>query len=99
MKFLLIGLIRFYQYAISPLIGPRCRFYPSCSHYTLEAIRVHGPLRGGYLGARRLLRCHPGTRAATTRFRSARNRRAPATERRSPANEAGEKIATATSRT
>ena len=59
MKFLLIGLIRFYQYAISPLIGPRCRFYPSCSHYTLEAIRVHGALRGGYLGARRLLRCHP----------------------------------------
>ncbi|MBH8321326.1 membrane protein insertion efficiency factor YidD, partial [Pseudomonas aeruginosa] len=55
MKFLLIGLIRFYQYAISPLIGPRCRFYPSCSHYTLEAIRVHGALRGGYLGARRLL--------------------------------------------
>ncbi|HHR0416092.1 TPA: membrane protein insertion efficiency factor YidD, partial [Pseudomonas aeruginosa] len=47
MKFLLIGLIRFYQYAISPLIGPRCRFYPSCSHYTLEAIRVHGALRGG----------------------------------------------------
>lgn len=45
MKFLLIGLIRFYQYAISPLIGPRCRFYPSCSHYTLEAIRVHGALR------------------------------------------------------
>ncbi|GLE98210.1 putative membrane protein insertion efficiency factor [Pseudomonas aeruginosa] len=59
MKFLLIGLIRFYQYAISPLIGPRCRFHPSCSHYTLEAIRVHGALRGGYLGARRLLRCHP----------------------------------------
>lgn len=99
MKFLLIGLIRFYQYAISPLIGPRCRFYPSCSHYTLEAIRVHGALRAATSARAGCCAATPGTRAATTRFRSARNRRAPATERRSPANEAGEKIATATSRT
>lgn len=52
-------LIRIYQLLISPLIGPRCRFYPSCSHYTAEAIRGHGVLAGCWLGARRILRCHP----------------------------------------
>ena len=78
MKFLLIGLIRFYQYAISPLIGPRCRFYPSCSHYTLEAIRVHGALRGGYLGARRLApgRLRPGSGAPGTGVRLPQNGKA-----------------------
>lgn len=55
----LIGLIRFYQRYISPLSGPTCRFYPSCSHYTLEAIQKYGALKGSWLGARRLLRCHP----------------------------------------
>lgn len=52
-------LIRTYQYLISPLIGPRCRFHPSCSQYALEACEQHGVLRGGYLALRRLLRCHP----------------------------------------
>lgn len=52
-------LIRAYQVALSPLLGPRCRFYPSCSHYTLEAVRTHGALRGLWLGARRIGRCHP----------------------------------------
>jgi len=52
-------LIRLYQWTLSPLLGPRCRFYPSCSQYTLEAIERFGLMRGGYLGARRLLRCHP----------------------------------------
>lgn len=52
-------LIRIYQLLISPLLGPRCRFYPSCSHYTADAIRQHGALRGGWLGARRIIRCHP----------------------------------------
>ena len=52
-------LIRFYQLFISPLLGPRCRFYPSCSHYSLEAIQVHGIFKGSYLAIRRILRCHP----------------------------------------
>ncbi|SFF25265.1 hypothetical protein SAMN04488120_101187 [Fontimonas thermophila] len=56
---LLVGLIRVYQVLISPLLGPRCRFYPSCSHYAVEAIRVHGALRGSALTMRRILRCHP----------------------------------------
>ena len=43
----------------SPLLGPRCRFYPSCSQYALEAVRTHGSLRGSSLALRRLLRCHP----------------------------------------
>jgi putative membrane protein insertion efficiency factor len=51
--------IRAYQLLVSPLLGPRCRFYPSCSAYAVEALRVHGPLRGTLLAARRLLRCHP----------------------------------------
>ena len=51
--------IRAYQLLVSPLLGPRCRFYPSCSSYAVEALRVHGPLRGTLLAARRLLRCHP----------------------------------------
>jgi uncharacterized protein len=51
--------IRLYQRLLSPLLGPRCRFYPSCSHYTLQALELHGPWRGTWLGARRLCRCHP----------------------------------------
>jgi uncharacterized protein len=48
-----------YRLAISPLLGPRCRFYPSCSSYALEALDRHGPLRGLWLALRRVLRCHP----------------------------------------
>jgi putative membrane protein insertion efficiency factor len=51
--------IRGYQLAISPLLGPRCRFYPSCSCYAHTAIERYGVLRGAWLGAKRLLRCHP----------------------------------------
>ena len=51
--------IRAYQLLLSPLLGPRCRFYPSCSAYAVEAVRTHGPLKGPLLAGRRLLRCHP----------------------------------------
>jgi putative membrane protein insertion efficiency factor len=56
---LLRGLIRTYQLVLSPVLGPRCRFVPSCSAYTAEAITTHGPLHGVGLGIRRLCRCHP----------------------------------------
>jgi hypothetical protein len=59
MRWLLIGLIRIYQFAISPLIPPSCRFYPSCSNYAVEAIRRHGALRGMARAAWRLAKCHP----------------------------------------
>ncbi len=58
---LMLALIRFYQAFISPLLGPRCRFIPTCSAYGLEAISRHGPWRGGWLTLRRLSRCHPFT--------------------------------------
>lgn len=58
---LLIAPIRFYRYCISPLFPPACRFTPTCSQYAIEALRVHGPLKGLYLTLRRLLRCHPVT--------------------------------------
>ena len=52
-------LIRFYQRWISPALGERCRFAPSCSHYAAGALREHGLLRGGWLAVRRIGRCHP----------------------------------------
>ncbi|MDH4120335.1 MAG: membrane protein insertion efficiency factor YidD [Deltaproteobacteria bacterium] len=59
MKFLLMGLIRAYQLLVSPLLPPVCRYHPTCSHYGMEAIRVHGALRGGWMTMRRVARCHP----------------------------------------
>jgi putative membrane protein insertion efficiency factor len=59
MNFALQLLIRGYQLLVSPLLGPRCRFYPSCSQYALEAVQRHGTLRGSLLALRRLARCHP----------------------------------------
>lgn len=53
------ALIKAYAYAISPLTGPNCRFYPTCSHYAAEAIDRHGALKGGMLALRRILKCHP----------------------------------------
>lgn len=55
----LSAVIRAYQLVVSPLIGPRCRHLPSCSEYALEALRVHGALRGGRLALGRLARCRP----------------------------------------
>ena len=56
---ILIGLIRFYQMTISRALPPSCRFYPSCSEYTLQAVTKYGALKGGWLGVKRILRCHP----------------------------------------
>jgi hypothetical protein len=56
---LLRGLIRVYQLAVAPVLGPRCRHLPSCSEYTSEAIALHGPVRGAWLGLCRILRCNP----------------------------------------
>ena len=56
---LALGLIKAYQYGVRPMLGQRCRFFPSCSEYTAEAITTYGLLRGGAMGARRLSRCHP----------------------------------------
>jgi len=58
----LMLLVRGYQYLLSPLLGSNCRFYPSCSSYTLEAIQLHGAIKGGAMGAWRILRCNPLSR-------------------------------------
>lgn len=55
----ILNMICAYQRWLSPLLGPRCRFYPSCSQYAYEAVQHHGVLRGSALGLRRILRCHP----------------------------------------
>ncbi len=59
MSRLLVALLRAYQVLLSPLIGQNCRFYPTCSNYAIEALRVHGAGRGSLLAARRVCRCHP----------------------------------------
>jgi putative membrane protein insertion efficiency factor len=59
MKYLFLMLIRFYQYAISPLFGSSCRYTPSCSQYGVEAIKKHGAWKGGWLTIKRIGRCHP----------------------------------------
>jgi uncharacterized protein len=59
MKTLLIALLRFYRYAISPMLGRNCRFHPTCSEYAIEAVQRHGALRGGWMAMKRVGRCHP----------------------------------------
>ncbi|MDR0455379.1 MAG: membrane protein insertion efficiency factor YidD [Treponema sp.] len=59
MKQAALLMIRFYQKAVSPWLPPSCRYYPSCSTYAIEAIEKYGFFRGGFLAARRILRCHP----------------------------------------
>jgi putative membrane protein insertion efficiency factor len=59
MRKIVLLLIRFYQMTLSPLMGSSCRFYPTCSHYTYQAIETHGVLRGGWLGTKRVFSCNP----------------------------------------
>ncbi|MEI6544781.1 MAG: membrane protein insertion efficiency factor YidD [Methylococcales bacterium] len=59
MRILLIAIIKGYKFLISPLLGSNCRFYPSCSSYSLEALQRHGAIIGSYLTLKRLLKCHP----------------------------------------
>jgi len=59
LKQLLLGLLGFYRYAVSPMLGRHCRFEPSCSEYASDAIKVHGVTQGTWLSARRICRCHP----------------------------------------
>jgi putative membrane protein insertion efficiency factor len=59
MRYVLKILIRAYQVALSPLLGPNCRYYPTCSQYAIEAIEAHGTLRGTWLTIKRISRCHP----------------------------------------
>ena len=56
---IMVGLIHFYQMTISRALPPSCRFYPSCSEYTLQAITKYGVFKGGWLGVKRISRCHP----------------------------------------
>ena len=56
---IMLGLIRFYQYAVSPLIPSRCRYTPTCSQYALEAVKKYGSFKGGWLAVKRIARCHP----------------------------------------
>ena len=59
MKNILIFIIKIYQYLISPLLGNRCRFLPTCSEYFIDALKTQGPMRGFKLGLKRILKCHP----------------------------------------
>ena len=53
------GLVHVYRYTLSPLLGPKCRYYPTCSAYALEALAQHGAMRGSWLSVKRICRCHP----------------------------------------
>jgi putative membrane protein insertion efficiency factor len=59
LAFPMILLIRIYQLILSPLLPPVCRYQPTCSHYMVESIKVWGPIKGFYLGIRRIMSCHP----------------------------------------
>ena len=68
MKRILIGLIRFYQKAISPMRPPCCRFIPTCSAYAVEAVEKYGAWQGGWLALRRVLRCNPFHRQKSIQY-------------------------------
>ncbi|MDD4921731.1 MAG: membrane protein insertion efficiency factor YidD [Bacteroidales bacterium] len=58
-KYFFLGIIKFYQYAVSPHTHASCRYEPTCSQYAVEAIQKHGPFKGSWLAMKRILRCHP----------------------------------------
>jgi putative membrane protein insertion efficiency factor len=59
MKTILIAIVRLYKYAISPVLPGSCRFFPTCSDYSIDALAKYGALKGSYLSVRRILKCHP----------------------------------------
>ncbi|MGQ0845943.1 MAG: membrane protein insertion efficiency factor YidD [Sporichthyaceae bacterium] len=75
MKYLFMGLIRVYQWTVSPLLGPRCKYWPSCSRYGYEAFSRHGTVRGAWLTAWRILRCNPFSHGGVDPVPPARRRR------------------------
>lgn len=77
MSHLLITLLRIYRRVVSPLYGQVCRYYPSCSHYALEAVSVHGSVKGSWYAARRLARCHPWAAGGVDHIPSRAPHRAP----------------------
>ncbi len=58
-NYLIIGLIKFYKFFLSPIFGQNCRFLPSCSEYFIESLETYGPIKGSYLGFKRITKCHP----------------------------------------
>ena len=80
MKHVLVLLLRTYRLVISPLYGEVCRYYPSCSAYALEAVQVHGSVRGSWLAVRRVLRCHPWAAGGVDKVPPRRPRRGTRTE-------------------
>ncbi len=77
----LVGMIRVYQVVISPMTGPTCKYYPSCSHYAVTAIRTHGALRGTGLALWRILRCNPWSLGGVDDVPPARPRKDRSSER------------------
>ncbi len=77
MKHLLIWALKGYRFAISPLYGQVCRYYPTCSAYALEAVETHGAVRGTWLAARRVARCHPWAAGGLDPVPPASTRRVP----------------------
>ncbi len=75
MKYVLIGLLKAYRFAISPLYGQVCRYHPTCSAYALEAVQTHGAVRGTWLAMRRVARCHPWAAGGFDPVPSSKNRR------------------------
>ena len=59
LQYFFMGIVRLYQLILSPILGPRCRFQPTCSSYALDAIKLHGGLKGGWLAIKRISKCHP----------------------------------------